>query len=67
MKERCKPQIEQYERCLKGNAAHPEACTGQLKKLYACSEGKLDAPVESVSHMHPPGCDCGQHEKHGAR
>lgn len=39
VKERCKPQIEQYERCLKANGHSPGTCQPMLEKLWACSEG----------------------------
>ncbi|EOD10687.1 hypothetical protein EMIHUDRAFT_215476 [Emiliania huxleyi CCMP1516] len=40
IKSRCKPQIDQYERCLKANPARPETCTGKLEALGDCTEGR---------------------------
>ena len=63
VKDKCKPQIEQYERCLKANPANTETCTLHLERLWACAEGREPgapawAPAEGP---HPPGCNCGQH------
>ena len=40
IKSRCKPQIDQYERCLKANPARPETCTGKREALGDCTEGR---------------------------
>ena len=38
VKERCKREVEQYERCLKANAGSPDTCAPHLERLWACSE-----------------------------
>ena len=53
LKDRCRGQIEQYERCLKANANSPDACVPQLERLWACSE-QADARVQ----QHACGPDC---------
>jgi hypothetical protein len=40
VKERCKSEIEQYERCLKANAGEADTCMPQLERLWACTEPK---------------------------
>eukprot|EP00965_Chrysotila_dentata_P078082 2574764-Pleurochrysis_carterae.AAC.1 len=67
VKERCKPEIEQYERCLKGNPSKPATCTLQLEELWRCSDGtaapamKAHAP-QNKKLPHTKDCGCG--EKH---
>mmetsp|Transcript_29169 Transcript_29169/g.89355 ORF Transcript_29169/g.89355 Transcript_29169/m.89355 type:complete len:112 (+) Transcript_29169:75-410(+) len=39
IKDRCKEQIDQYERCLKANPARPHTCAGKLEGLWQCTEG----------------------------
>jgi len=39
IKARCRPQIDQYERCLKANPAQPETCAAKLEALWLCTEG----------------------------
>ena len=63
VKDRCKPQIEQYERCLKANASSPDTCTVQLTKLFECSNIQQGAePAHIGIASHPAGCSCGQHD-----
>ncbi len=54
LKERCKDEIEQYERCLKANAGSPDTCAAALKRLWACSEGGGDVHIcgPECKHQH---------------
>lgn len=54
LKERCRAEIEQYERCLKANAAKPDTCLPQLHRMWDCSEG-------DQATRHVCGPDCKQH------
>jgi len=42
LKERCAPQIEQYERCLKANADEPTTCQPHLRRLWDCSDQQAE-------------------------
>lgn len=53
IKEQCKGEIEQYERCLKANAGSADTCMPALKRLWACTEG-------GGSNKHVCGDDCKQ-------
>ena len=53
LKERCKAEIEQYERCLKANAGSPETCLPQLHRVWACSEGGMP---QQQQHVCGPEC-----------
>mmetsp|Transcript_16456 Transcript_16456/g.33225 ORF Transcript_16456/g.33225 Transcript_16456/m.33225 type:complete len:117 (+) Transcript_16456:127-477(+) len=61
VKERCKPQIEQYERCLKANASSPDTCTVQLNKLFECSNVQQGAEPHVGLTAHPAGYSRDQH------
>uniref|UniRef100_A0A7S2GX23 IMS import disulfide relay-system CHCH-CHCH-like Cx9C domain-containing protein n=1 Tax=Haptolina brevifila TaxID=156173 RepID=A0A7S2GX23_9EUKA len=52
IKERCRGEIEQYERCLKANAARPDTCLPQLHRMWDCTEGGRPA------NAHQCGPDC---------
>ena len=39
IKERCRPQIEQYERCLRASPDAPSTCAGKLQRMWECTEG----------------------------
>ena len=54
IKERCQPEIEQYERCLLANPDTPSTCVGQLRKLQLCTEA-----AGLVQQSHACGPDCG--------
>ena len=62
VKERCKPQIEQYELCLKANASASDTCVPLLERLWECSEQVLLEPPAgqpaSDAHVHGPDCGC---------
>ena len=45
LKEKCKAEITQYERCLQANAGSPETCVPQLERLWACSEAPANPHV----------------------
>ena len=51
LKERCKAEIEQYERCLKANAGSPDTCMPHLERLWACTEG-------ATQQQHVCGPEC---------
>jgi hypothetical protein len=52
LKERCRAEIEQYDRCLKSNGNRPDTCTPQLERLWRCGEGPPQHACE------PPCEDC---------
>lgn len=52
LKEKCKGEIEQYERCLKANATTPDTCVPQLHRMWQCTEGGID----QQSHACGPDC-----------
>ena len=51
VKQQCKGEIEQYERCLKANAGDPDTCVPSLQRLWACTEGGVAPP-----HLCGPDC-----------
>ena len=51
LKQRCKDEILQYERCLQANAGMPDTCVPQLERLWACSE-------RPAAGAHVCGPDC---------
>jgi len=55
IKQRCQPEIEQYERCLLANPNSPGTCVGQLRKLEQCTQ---TAGLVQQAHA-APACDCG--------
>uniref|UniRef100_A0A7S3FIX8 IMS import disulfide relay-system CHCH-CHCH-like Cx9C domain-containing protein n=1 Tax=Haptolina ericina TaxID=156174 RepID=A0A7S3FIX8_9EUKA len=55
LKQRCREEIEQYDRCLKANTAYPATCTPQLERLWQCSENAQAGP-----------CECGDPSHHGS-
>ena len=65
VKDRCRPQIEQYERCLKGNPESAQTCAVQLERLWQCSDGLESAAAAGAAATHPPNCTCGQHQPPG--
>ena len=56
IKERCKGEIEQYERCLKANAGNPDTCLPQLERMWLCTERGAGA-------QHACGPDCKEHKR----
>lgn len=53
LKEKCKVEIQQYERCLQANAGVPDTCVPQLERLWACSE-RPDGGA--AAHVCGPDC-----------
>ena len=49
LKERCQPQIEQYERCLKANPSNADTCVPLLEKLWVCTEEAFGSPADARS------------------
>ena len=51
LKQRCRDEILQYERCLQANAGMPDTCVPQLERLWACSERPA-----AGAHVCDPDC-----------
>ena len=49
LKQRCQPQIEQYERCLKANPSNADTCVPLLEKLWVCTEEAFGSPADARS------------------
>ena len=56
LKQKCKEEIEQYERCLKANTANASTCTPQLERLWMCSEA--NQPNGQPLQHEPVVCEC---------